>query len=146
MKRITLPLLKGKSLIPVVKMNSCKGDAVYMLIDTGSESTILNRTATSFECFEIRTKVSGIQSFVGFTGEAEQEATEAEISIKIEEGGVMGVLEYDGIINDISYISEKIAERFDYSLSLAMLVGIDFLTKHDARIDLRNRSISLLVK
>ena len=146
MKRITLPLLKGNSLVPVIKTNSCKGDAIYMLFDTGSESTILNKSATSFGCFDIRTKVYGIQSFAGCSGEAEQEAIEAEISIMIEDGGVLGVLEYDGVINDLSYISEQIANRFDNSLSLAMLVGVDFLTEHDVRIDLRKRTVSLLVK
>jgi hypothetical protein len=146
MKRITLPLLKGNSLVPVIKMNSNKGDAIYMLFDTGSESTILNKSAKSFGCFEVHTTASGIQSFVGFTGEAEQEATMAKISIMIEEGGVLGVLKYDGIINDLSYISEQIADRFDNSLSLAMLVGVDFLTEHDVRIDLRERTVSLLVE
>ena len=146
MKRITFPFIESDCKIPVIKFTCDEGHELYALVDTGSEATLLEKEVVKeYPKFNSETKESGIQSMVGVSGETKVPATCAHIRVGVDaDGEDSGYLEFDGTILCFGDLQESFKKRF--GRPIALLVGSDFMTRHNAKINMKKRSISLLVK
>ncbi len=146
MKRITFPFVESDCKIPVIRFACGDNHELYALVDTGSESTLLEREVVEeYPKFKSKTRLTGIQSMVGVAGETKVEVTSALVHVGIETEESDGVyLEFEGTICNLGNLQESFKKRF--GRPIALLVGSDFMTRLDAKINMKNRSISLLVK
>ena len=69
----------------------------------------------------------------------------AHIRVGVDaDGEDSGYLEFDGTILCFGDLQESFKKRF--GRPIALLVGSDFMTRHNAKINMKKRNISLLVK
>lgn len=148
MKRISFPFVDGQIQIPIIKFSCNDGSELLAIVDTGSESTLIDKNAIKqYPKLNSKALASGKQNFIGIAGEKDMPIIKAHICIGIDtDVNHDDRLEFDGTICSLEHLSNSVQRLYGPSFSISMLLGVDFLIKHHARIDLKKREMSLLAK
>ena len=148
MKKYTIPFAETKSSIPFIRFPMADGRVIYALVDTGSESTMLDRSLmTDYPDVSKSTSSKGKTSFVGISGKKEVEVEYARIDIPMEVSGAgEGNLRILGLLDDLSPISSHIKEHYGTPESMTILIGSNCLRAYGAKIDLKKGTITFSVK
>lgn len=148
MMKFTLPFVPCTSVIPVVKFPIADDLEIYALVDTGSESTLVNKTIkTDYPGIIQSHKVLGKMTAVGIGGEKEMAVIEAVARIPAKsDKGDTGDIEIIGMVNDLAALTAQMKKMHGVSWDLTMLIGGDTLSKLSARINYRTKTITFYSK
>ena len=138
---IRIPLVLFESKVPVVKLNL--GDREFFaLVDTGSESTLMDRELAGVDGIKEQKRDSEM-SFVGIQGRTE----DRRISI------LRGKFQYEeseiriaGISADLSTIGEHFKRSYGSDIAISMLLGCDLLEIYNAVVDFDEHMLYLYNK
>ena len=146
MRRITIPFIDTNLNIPIIKISCGTGNDLFVLVDTGSESTIVEKAIVNeYPKIEYRDKQYGKQSMIGVSGKYEVPVVCALVRVGINSGEeTKGYLEFNGTMCTMGKLQDSFKEKFGFNI--AMLVGSDFLIRQNARIDMKKKELSILVK
>ena len=148
MKQYTFPFAETKGTIPFIRFPMADGRIVYALVDTGSGSTILDRSLmTDYPDLYKSVASKGKTNFVGIAGSREVEAEFARIDIPMETAGAgEGNLRILGILDDLSPLSDSVKRILGTPETMTVLIGSDCLRAYEAKIDLKKGNITFSVK
>lgn len=141
MERKTVPLRFFKSKVPLVTFRLA-GEEHYAIIDTGSDITMIDVSLKD----KIKTKEIDVQmSYVGVNGGSEyqkvvQGACKAEM-ITSENESVNVV--FGGMMYDMKVISSHLESRNKEHIIVSVLIGGDFLKRHNAKIDYKKKTLTI---
>lgn len=121
--------------VPVIKLTLGNGKDIYALVDTGSESTIIDKTTIKenkdlFHIIRKREKTS----FIGVAGNTEVPIVEASTTVTISGES----LNLNGIVMDLSHITKD-----SESIKLSVILGCHLLKELEAKLDFKDKSIML---
>lgn len=141
-----IPFIDFSGQLPLVRLFLKNGEQGYALIDSGSESTILDPIIMKdYPGLVISSTIIGQQNNVGFAGKANVKVVRANLHLPFNSTPKK---QFDIILNcsvaDLSSISSRIEQRFGVSGNLLMILGCDFLTAVEAKIDMKKRHISVI--
>ena len=121
--------------VPVIKLTLGNGKDIYALVDTGSESTIIDKTTIkeNKDLFHIIRK-SEKTSFIGVAGNTEVPIVEASTTVTISGES----LNLNGIVMDLSHITKD-----SESIKLSVILGCHLLKELEAKLDFKDKSIML---
>ena len=111
---------------------------------TGSESTLFDQGLKADESFMV-TPTDYKMSLIGLSGETEERmvmSAKAYMTIN-DMCGLDNIIEAEGILADLSSVTESIMERYGKHLNVTAVLGSDFLKEHGAKIDYRKRTLTL---
>ena len=140
MSKIVIPFIKSKLDIPVVSLyiNDCRVEAI---IDTGSESTLIDKTFAKEhkKLFHISTHTDKCMYF-GFNSSTEHPVIIAEtvIGFKEKEKAISIAGEVFNLDSVISAIKET------YDIEPKLIIGSDFLNKFSTEINYETRQLILM--
>lgn len=137
-RRVSIPLVEFESNVPVVKLSLGDRD-FYALVDSGSESTLMDKNLDGVDGIKKQERDSEM-SFVGIQGKTEDR------KISILRGKFMHKKEevkIAGISADLSTIGEHFRKAYNSDITISMLLGCDFLNVYDAVIDFEEHMLFL---
>ena len=143
-KRIIIPLVESSCKLPMIRFD-IGGEIHLALIDTGSESTLFDRHTSTNENFVLE-ETNYVMSLVGLGGETSKKriiSVKARLTI-CDDSNDYREVEVEGMLTDLTYVSEGIGARFGNELKVAAIIGSDFLTEHCAVIDYKRKELSFL--
>lgn len=132
------------SRIPLVRFGLGGDDGFVALLDTGSESTLFDQNLGENENLTV-TPTDYKMSLIGLSGETEERRVmdvDADM-VFTDTFGCGHTVNANGIISDLSGVSENIRERYGKHLSVSVVLGSDFLKANGAKIDYRKRRLIL---
>ena len=142
-KKIRIPFLETGSRIPFIRLYLNDGSNIDALVDTGSESTLFDMGFAVANFHNVKT--GNEMSLIGLSGETEKcvvREVKADM-IVIDDCGVSRTITIDGMTADLTQVTHNVNERYDVKLDVRLLIGGDFLKRHGARIDYRNKMLTL---
>lgn len=143
MTRRIIPLRFCKSKVPLVTFRLVDNDELYYaIIDTGSEISIINDSLRS----KIKTKeINAETNLVGVNGgTGYRNLTQGVCSIvfnDLNEENVNAVV--GGMVSDLKAISSHFKNRNDEYISIAIIIGGDFLKHYNAKIDYKKKTLTI---
>ena len=148
MIKYTIPFAETKSVIPFIRFPMADGRIVYALVDTGSASTLLDRSLMKdYPDISKSTSPKGKTSFVGIAGSREVEVEIARIDIPMEASGAGdGNLRILGLLDDLSPLADNVKRIVGTPETMTVLIGSDCLRAYNAKIDLKKGNITFSVK
>lgn len=142
MSRITIPLYYCKSRVPLV-MFKLQGDAKYIgIIDTGSEISMFDPTLTDDGLSVVSNSET---SFVGVNGESGTSnviQVKGDIYFKTKDKDTCSV-GISGVEYDFGGLTRVFQERFNKQISISAIFGSDFLKGYNAKIDFKNKTLTI---
>lgn len=147
MRKYTLPFIKNKSLIPFVKLISPNGKDIYALVDSGSESTLINKSfKEDYPGIIQSSTVIGKTKMAGFAGDREITLIQTRAKFPmITDKGEVSAIEFKGYIDDLATLSSHISKVYGIEWSFSILIGSDTLRSLGAKIDYSNKALVLYV-
>lgn len=140
MERVTIPLRFRRSRIPLVNFRLAGDETYYALIDTGSETTLLD------VALKDKVEVKSIEdegNFVGIGGSTEYKTIEFADTSFILLGDIK--LPFIGLMHDMTALSKHFKDKNKEYIRISAIIGSDLLKKHDAKIDYKNKTLSISV-
>jgi predicted aspartyl protease len=140
MERVTIPLRFRKSRIPLVNFRLAGDETYYALIDTGSETTLLD------VALKDKVEVKSIEdegNFVGIGGSTDYKTIEFADTSFILPGDIE--LPFIGLMHDMTALSKHFMDKNKEYIRISAIIGSDLLKKHDAKIDYKNRTLTISV-
>jgi predicted aspartyl protease len=140
MERVTIPLLFRRSRIPLVNFQLAGDETYYALIDTGSETTLLD------VALKDKVEVKSIEdegNFVGIGGSTDYKTIEFADTSFILPGNIE--LPFIGLMHDMTALSKHFKDKNKEYIRISAIIGSDLLKKHDAKIDYKNRTLTISV-
>lgn len=148
MIKITLPFVPCTSVIPIVKFTTVDGKEIYAIVDSGSESTLINKTfKKDFPGIIQSQKVLGKMTAIGIGGEKEMAVIEAiaQVPAKTDKGET-GTVEITGLVEDLSTLTAQMKKMHNVEWIISMLIGGDTLSKLTANIEYKKKNLTLYIK
>lgn len=143
MQRITIPLYYCKSRVPLVVFR-LENDKPYVgVIDTGSEITMFDEKLKD-EGMNV-TDMDLETSFIGVNGEGERRSAlpvDDDIRFRTKEGDMVSV-KTDGILFDLTGLTEVFQRKVDKDFTISAIIGSDFLKTRNAKIDYRSKTLTI---
>ena len=124
------------SLIPLIKFNR-NGQDYYALIDTGSESTLIDGSFVESEELDIITS-DKTRTLTGLVGKKEEQINTVQIDCTIDSKDNV-VLPVTALLSDLSMIQSYFDKWTGGEVIVPILIGSDTLTKLNAKIDYENK-------
>lgn len=141
MERKTVPLRFCKSRVPLVAFRLAD-EEYYAIIDTGSDLTMLDVSLKD----KIKTKEIDVEmSHIGVNGGSEyqkvvQGACRVELISRANES--VNVV-FGGMMYDMKAISNHLESRNRERINVSALLGGDFLKHYKAKIDYKNKTLTI---
>ena len=147
MKKYTLPFIQSKSILPFVKLTSPEGKEIYALVDSGSESTLINKSfKKDYPGIIQSSTVIGKTKMTGFAGEKEMVLLQAEAKVPmLTDKGEASSIEFKGYVDDLTTLSSHVSKIYGVEWSFSILIGSDPLCSLKAKIDYSNNALVLFV-
>lgn len=144
MRKIHIPFAEESSRIPLISFRIDSNHMYYALVDTGSESTLFDQNLKSDGNLTI-TPTDYKMSLIGLSGETcERRVMTADAILTIRDNmDTDNEVEVEGILSDLSVVSESIMERYGKHINVSVVIGSDFLKANGAKIDYRKKMLTL---
>lgn len=142
-KRILIPLVESGCKLPMI-IFELDGEKMLALIDSGSESTLFDQYTSANESFVLE-ETNYVMSLVGLSGETSKKriiGARARLSI-CDDSNNYRYVAVEGMLTDLSHVSEGISSRVGNQLKVSAIIGSDFLTEHSAVIDYKRKELNL---
>ena len=143
MERIIIPLYYCKSKVPLVLFKIDDNEKRIGFIDTGSEVSMFDQSLLNggFQTSEI----SGETNFVGINGEGDATTIhliKGDVGFKTK-NKEYSTIEVVGVTYDFSALTEVFRKKTEQNICISAIFGSDFLKEHDARIDYKNKTLTI---
>lgn len=144
----TIPFADISGTIPFIRFPMADGRDVYALVDTGSGTTLLDRSLmTDYPDVFKAIPPKGRTSLVGITGSKEVDVEFARLDIPMDAPGAgRGDLRILGLLDDLSALSDNVKKVLGTQETMTVLIGSDCLRAYGAKIDLKKNTITFSVK
>lgn len=134
MKRVKIPFVKQSPLVPMVRIFLPDGTGGWAILDSGSESTLLDKEFAKkhkefFKFKKTRDKIN----FVGIDSKSPHHIVNATGSIAFYEDTEIFFHKMEAIVSDLSNVTSHTKENFDVEISA--IIGSDFLKEINAEIN-----------
>lgn len=142
MREIKIPFVKTGSKIPVVSIILENGDETYALLDSGSESTLIDKDfiLDNKSVFKVKRPKAKV-SYIGLSNTSELPVVNAETMVKF--GNNDESIKIFGEVFEFKFICSSFKET--YNCSPKILIGSDTLETYNAKIDFENEELILNV-
>lgn len=150
MNKIIIQFSDVNSKLPLIDFD-INGESYVALLDTGSESTLFDEKIVESDDYKIE-PTDYVMSLIGLSGETgKKRIYSVRASINIKDNYSSGNNEYsqivtlpiDGIVSDLSQVSDNINERYGKKLNVSLIIGSDTLNKYGAKIDYRRKQLTI---
>lgn len=144
MKKYSFPFFESKSLVPFIKFTTEEGKDIFALVDSGSESTLFDRSLME-ECPEVikSTVALGTISMVGINGKRETTVDGARLSLPATTvDGREGRIGLKAVSDDLSTLSEHVKKVYGSPEKMSLLIGGGALRALHAKIDYAKKVIT----
>jgi len=143
-KRIRVKFESEKSDIPIIKILFGERKECYALLDTGSEQSLFDNEFVKQNklLFEIDQR----QEMLEMKGLTETNNTPVLSWItlfRVGEGKESRVIPAEGVVFDLSHISDHLVNAYDEDIKIVAILGNDFLSRYNVIIDYEKREITL---
>lgn len=143
MGRIVIPLYYCKSKVPLVLFKAGGDEKRIGFIDTGSEVSMFDFSLVDdgFQAGEI----SGETNFVGVNGEGGATTVnviKGDITMKTKDEEYRAI-DVAGITYDFSALTDAFRKKTEKDISISAIFGSDFLKEHNAKIDYKNKTLTI---
>jgi hypothetical protein len=138
--RINVPLVKFESKVPVIKLKLGDED-FYALLDTGSESTLLDRKLQENKNIK-KKELEHEMTFVGLNGATEQNKL-AILTGEFLHG--KHKIRISGLSTDLSSVSNHFKDSYGSDVVISAVLGCDFLEGYCANIDMEEHFVGLFL-
>ena len=143
MARIIIPLYHFKSRVPLVVFKAGGDEKHVGIVDTGSEVSMFDwsLTADGFDSED----APGETNFVGVNGEGSAtkvSLVKGDVTFKTKDGDHC-TLSVAGVTYDFSALTETFRKRTKKDISISAILGSDFLKEHNAKIDYKNKTLTI---
>ena len=137
MIRYIIPLLKTKSEAPFVCFTSPEGKAIYALLDSGSEMTLIDKTfSEKFPEAVLSSEEKGKGYCVGINGPRAIDLVSKTVSIPFQTGeGETASLTVEGMVDDLTRVSKVFKRNAGLDAEVLVILGSDTLKAYRAQID-----------
>ena len=143
MGRIIIPMYFCKSRVPLVLFR-LEGDEKHVgIIDTGSEISMFDFSLKDSGMSEVNDGTE--TSFIGVNGSGKTSKVsqvKGDVTFKTKDDEHFKV-KVDGVLFDFGSLTEAFQRRTDKNISISALFGSDFLKKYNARINYRNKTLTI---
>ena len=146
MTRRIIPLRFCKSKVPLVTFGLADNDELYYaIIDTGSEISIINdslRSKIKTKEIDAETNLVGVNGGTGY-----RNLTQGVCNLvfnDLNEESVSAVV--GGMVSDLKAISSHFKNKNDEYIPIAIIIGGDFLKHYNAKINYRNKTLTIDVE
>lgn len=143
MGRITIPLYYCKSKVPLVLFRAGGDEKCIGFIDTGSEVSMFDFSLVD-KGFQVG-EISGETNFVGVNGEGDATTVhvlKGDITMKTKDGDYQAI-DVAGITYDFSALTDAFRKKTEKDISISAIFGSDFLKEHNAKIDYKNKILTI---
>lgn len=149
MQKLTLSFINSKSSIPIVCLPLSDGKSIYAIIDTGSDSTVYDKTAKeSYPEMIIKTKHIGKHVVVGVNETTEMDIYMSGLRLNVQQESekviALNLVAFEH--NFFDTVIKPLVEREGMTGNIPLLIGSDTLIRYNARIDMRKKNISFSIK
>ena len=149
MQKLTLPFLNVKSPIPIVRFPLADGKCIYAIIDTGSDSTIYDKSVKdSYPELFIKTKHIGKRQVIGVNETQEMDIYMSGMKLNVaqetEDTIPFKFVAFEHVTFDS--IMKPLVEQEGTIESVPLLIGSDTLIRYNAKIDMKKKAISFTIK
>lgn len=139
-KKVKIPFVKQSPLVPMVRIFLPDGTGGWAIIDSGSESTLLDKEFAKkhkefFKFKKTRDKIN----FVGIDSKSPHYIVNAKGDIAFYEDTVMRTQELEAILSDLSNVTNHTKENFD--VEIAAIIGSDFLKASEAEVNYPDQAL-----
>ena len=144
MKKYSFPFFESKSLVPFIKFTTEEGKDIFALVDSGSESTLFDRSLME-ECPEVikSTVALGTISMVGINGKRETTVDGTRLSLPATTvDGREGRIGLKAVSDDLSTLSEHVKKVYGSPEKMSLLIGGGALRALHAKIDYAKKVIT----
>lgn len=135
--KVKIPFVEFESKVPVVSLRIGDRD-IYALLDTGSESTLIDEILLNVAKSR---KLKKALSFTGINGETEKKQV-----VVITDNFLLSTgqeIHLAGIASDLSAISTHFKSAYNSAVVISAVLGCDFLETYDVKIDFEEHVIEL---
>lgn len=141
-RKLNIPFVVDGSKIPLVEFTFDGKEKHMALVDTGSESTLFSDKLDGDVNVSV-TPTGYKMSLIGLSGETVEKpimAAESSLFMLAEDGDYHSV-NIEGIMSDLSSVSDNLNDRYGQHINVTLLIGSDFLKANGAKIDYRKRRL-----
>ena len=143
-KKIIIPFMELSCKLPLIEFE-LGGEKQAALVDTGSESTLFAHDIPANEDFMLE-GTNYVMSLVGLSGETSKKRIIGATAklLFCDNHGKEQMVTIEGMLSDLSIISEGICERCGKDIKITAIIGSDFLKGKRAKIDYGNNQLSII--
>ena len=148
MDKFTLLFVDYSSVIPIVRFALKDGKEIYAIIDSGSESTLVDKKFKKQYLGIIQsTNILGKMKAMGIGGEKEMVVMEtiARIPMKTDKGED-GAIEIKACVDNLSTLVDHMKRMHNIPWEFSLLIGGDTLRVLSSRIDYRKKTVTFFTK
>ena len=143
MNRKTIPFYFCKAKVPLAIFRLKNGKKYVAVIDTGSEVSMFD---PGLQDEGLNTLDNGDEtSFVGVNGESGTVSivhVSDELDFKTKDGEIISV-PITGILYDMTDLTNVFQRKFNKDIVISAIIGSDFLKEYNAKIDFKNKTLTL---
>lgn len=141
MGRIKIKFIENVGVIPCIKIKLRNGNAAIALIDSGSDSSVVGADfiRKNKDCFKVRNLEHTVE-YMGLYSSNKEELVIAETEFVFNNSKCCSK-KAKLCIMDMEYVSNSFFNS--YGISPDILLGGDFLKKHNAKIDYKNSTLTI---
>lgn len=128
--------------IPMLRLHFPDGKSGCAIVDTGSEVTMISEdfaieNKSNFLFKDTKDKIT----YTGIAGNIETSVRWAKTNVKISEEKEQPEFEIIGVMQCLKMITNKIRQD-DINEEIIAIIGSDWLRRYEARINMKNNTIS----
>jgi len=131
--------------VPVVEFHVGDGEVAYAVVDTGSESTLVDaRFAKQHKAYFSVIPTQAAMNIIGVDTKREIKIANCDGVLKLEdeENKECSILVTGAVLYDLSHLSTALSNEQAEPVSIAVVIGSDTLKSIDARIDMKRKTLS----
>jgi hypothetical protein len=139
-KRIKIPFVKQSPLVPMVRIFLPGGTGGWAIIDTGSESTLLDKefVKNNKDYFKFKKTQEKI-NFVGIDSKNSHPIINAIGSIAFYQDELIVFHKLEAIVSDLSNVISHTKQNFDVETSA--ILGSDFLKENGVEVNFPDKAL-----
>lgn len=142
MKKDKIPFVCYDSKVPVVKFYLADGTEGYALVDTGSESTVFDKTWIKDNKKAVQIEITENKlNTISFAGDKDIPIIRVKSSVIFEPKDTsVFILDLSGMVMDLSGINKHLEQR---GITISAIIGADALSYYGAKLDFNKRQMIL---
>ena len=137
--KTNLKFQKYKTDVPIIKFSLSDGSSFDAIVDTGSESTVIDKCFVKKHNKLFHTTSESKMSLIGITGDSPHIVEHISSTFFFEGRRCM----VSGVTSDLTELNDNIHSYCDNDINVSVIIGCDMLNQLGAIIDFNSHSIKI---